>query len=612
MEKLRNSKTVDLTLFKLDRDRNNLLVQSFKEFNTHFAQNQRRSSSSFPPMVVNRVKVTFLNEPGEGSGVARGFYTALAEAILTNAKVPNLESAQAVATGSSASLAVAASKSMQYNLLQRLRGGRDPSRLGRSASSTSGSSGSKSASRSGRDLTRNLSFNARPFVMNGELADGRANEHLNHQQVQMGERLYPRVHTLHPSYAGKITGMLLELSPVELTMLLASEETLRSRVDEAVEIIYRNGLTEAQQTASSAGSSSGALAVSGSAGASAAVSASVSADHSTLPDIDFFNLSKSKEDSNSATETSGANEVVEDNLPLFYSPGKRGFYSPIQGKATPERLNAFRNVGRLMGLCLLQNELCPIYLNRHVIKFLLGRKVRFHDLAFFDPVIYESLRQLVVDAENKETSAQLFSALELTFSIDLSPEEGGASVELIKGGRDIEVNAANVYTYVRKYSQYRMILCQEKALEHMRMGLFDVLPSGSLDGLTAEDFRLLLNGVGDINVQTLISYTTFNDESGESPDRLVSIKRWLWSIVEKMSPMEKQDLVFFWTGSPALPASEDGFQPMPSVTIRPVADRHLPSANTCISRLYLPLYSSKAILKSKLLMAIKAKNFGFV
>lgn len=55
----------------------------------------------------------------------------------------------------------------------------------------------------------------------------------------------------------------------------------------------------------------------------------------------------------------------------------------------------------------------------------------------------------------QETSSQLFSALELTFSIDLSAEEGGASVELIKGGRDIEVNASNVYTYVRKYSQYR-------------------------------------------------------------------------------------------------------------------------------------------------------------
>ena len=73
----------------------------------------------------------------------------------------------------------------------------------------------------------------------------------------------------------------------------------------------------------------------------------------------------------------------------------------MQGRATPERLNAFRNVGRLMGLCLLQNELCPLFFNRHVIKHLLSRKVRFHDLAFFDPVIYESLRQLVVDAENK-------------------------------------------------------------------------------------------------------------------------------------------------------------------------------------------------------------------
>ena len=30
MEKLRNSKTVDLVLSKLDRDRNNLIVQSFK------------------------------------------------------------------------------------------------------------------------------------------------------------------------------------------------------------------------------------------------------------------------------------------------------------------------------------------------------------------------------------------------------------------------------------------------------------------------------------------------------------------------------------------------------------------------------------------------------
>lgn len=51
------------------------------------------------------------------------------------------------------------------------------------------------------------------------------------------------------------------------------------------------------------------------------------------------------------------------------------------------------------------------------------------------------------------------------FSLDLCPEEGGGSVELITGGRDVEVNATNVYDYVRKYAYYRMVSSQEKALE---------------------------------------------------------------------------------------------------------------------------------------------------
>jgi hypothetical protein len=80
-------------------------------------------------------------------------------------------------------------------------------------------------------------------------------------------------------------------------------------------------------------------------------------------------------------------------------------------------------------------------------------------------------------------------------------------------------------------------------IQAVRTGVFDVLPAGSLDGLTAEDLRLLLNGVGDINVAVLISYTSFNDESGESSERLLKFKRWLWSIVEKMSHIERQDLV---------------------------------------------------------------------
>lgn len=47
-----------------------------------------------------------------------------------------------------------------------------------------------------------------------------------------------------------------------------------------------------------------------------------------------------------AGAAAGAGSTPDDAAPLFYSPGKRGYYSPRQGRATPERINAFRNVGR--------------------------------------------------------------------------------------------------------------------------------------------------------------------------------------------------------------------------------------------------------------------------
>uniref|UniRef100_A0A0L8I213 UBR-type domain-containing protein n=1 Tax=Octopus bimaculoides TaxID=37653 RepID=A0A0L8I213_OCTBM len=532
----------------------------------------RNSQQRDLSLEVKSLKVTFKDEPGEGSGVARSFYTAMANAVLTSEKLPSLEG-----------VLVGGSKSLQYNLIQRLRSRERERERMRSA-----------LQRRSREARRTLSYDAPPFYMPSDSAavgaggggggggggsgggggggsggsgsssaaaaaaggaggavtgggaggstaggggsggggggsggggssssgggggGGGSNSNNNNEQQssendsssnyrrQLGERLYPKVRDLQPSMAAKITGMLLELSPAQLLLLLASEESLRQRVDEAMEIILSHSNRDMNPE--------------------------------NLLDLDIFNLTadKSKKCTNSERSRNEVDDEddLEDNAPLFWQPGKRGFYSPHPGKNSAERLNAFRN--------------------------------------------------------------------------------GGETVELVAGGADIEVNAQNVHDYVRRYAEYRMVKVAEKALKHLKLGVFDVIPANSLDGLTAEDFRLLLNGVGDINVQTLISYTSFNDESGESSEKVQRFKRWFWSVVEKMNNHERQDLVYFWTSSPALPASEEGFQPMPSITIRPADDDHLPTANTCISRLYIPLYSTKAILRSKVLLAIKTKAFGFV
>lgn len=70
----------------MERDRTQLLVQTMKELNTQYNIYNRRASNT-PPLAVNQVKVFFKDEPGEGAGVTRSFYTAIAEVRKTKYKI---------------------------------------------------------------------------------------------------------------------------------------------------------------------------------------------------------------------------------------------------------------------------------------------------------------------------------------------------------------------------------------------------------------------------------------------------------------------------------------------------------------------------------------------
>ena len=57
------------------------------------------------------------------------------------------------------------------------------------------------------------------------------------QKQMLGNRLFPLIQTMQSNLAGKITGMLLELDNSELLRMLESPKSLRSKVDEAVEVL---------------------------------------------------------------------------------------------------------------------------------------------------------------------------------------------------------------------------------------------------------------------------------------------------------------------------------------------------------------------------------------
>uniref|UniRef100_A0A3B3QW20 Polyadenylate-binding protein n=1 Tax=Paramormyrops kingsleyae TaxID=1676925 RepID=A0A3B3QW20_9TELE len=79
------------------------------------------------------------------------------------------------------------------------------------------------------------------------------------QKQMLGERLFPLIQAMHPSLAGKITGMLLEIDNSELLHMLESHESLRSKVEEAVAVL------QAHQAKKDATQKAGVLAAAGTA-----------------------------------------------------------------------------------------------------------------------------------------------------------------------------------------------------------------------------------------------------------------------------------------------------------------------------------------------------------
>lgn len=281
----------------------------------------------------------------------------IAESLLSRENLPNLEAAQIGSSKYSVPFStmirhrgITNAGQAQLNaappLTARIGGDQAPRRL----------SSKQTLLRPNRDHRKlALSFDSRPFRPATASLDGSSNDHLSSHQQQLGERLYHKVYQLYPTQAPKITGMLLDLPPTQLLMLLASDETLRQKSSDAIDIITFRQRLELDNLNASAnnqnnnnnGGASVATANLNSMNASPVAPAVLTAEAPAPP-------SMSADVSSPATpQSKKLNPIVvledcalDDNAPLFYTPGKPNIYSPRQGYPSFERVNAFRNVGR--------------------------------------------------------------------------------------------------------------------------------------------------------------------------------------------------------------------------------------------------------------------------
>uniref|UniRef100_A0A2K5EXF9 Polyadenylate-binding protein n=1 Tax=Aotus nancymaae TaxID=37293 RepID=A0A2K5EXF9_AOTNA len=73
--------------------------------------------------------------------------------------------------------------------------------------------------------------------------------YVQEQKQMLSERLFPLIQAMHPTVAGKIPGMLLEIDNSELLHMLESPESLRSKANEAVAVLQAHQAQEAARKA---------------------------------------------------------------------------------------------------------------------------------------------------------------------------------------------------------------------------------------------------------------------------------------------------------------------------------------------------------------------------
>jgi polyadenylate-binding protein len=72
-----------------------------------------------------------------------------------------------------------------------------------------------------------------------------ASADINEQKQMLGERLFPLIQQMYSDLAGKITGMLLEIDNSDLLHMLENQESLKSKVEEAVAVLQAHQAKQA-------------------------------------------------------------------------------------------------------------------------------------------------------------------------------------------------------------------------------------------------------------------------------------------------------------------------------------------------------------------------------
>lgn len=263
----------------------------------------------------------------------------------------------------------------------------------------------------------------------------------------------------------------------------------------------------------------------------------------------------------------------------------------------------FRFLGRVLAKAVYENILVEPQFAAFFLNKLLGKYNYVDDLQSLDPALYKSLMQL------KHLDGDV-ADLALSFSVTEKAFGEVVTRNLEPNGANIPVTNANKIQYMHVLANYKLNVVSKAESAAFLAGFRDLIPAPWIRMFAPAELQMLIGGSATkIDVADWKQHTAYG--GGYHPSQPVI--QWFWEIVdEEFAPEDRAALLKFITSCSRQPLLGFG-QLAPQICIHQVRtddDDRLPSSATCMNLLKLPTYSTKDIMRRKLLYAIRA-NAGF-
>lgn len=270
-------------------------------------------------------------------------------------------------------------------------------------------------------------------------------------------------------------------------------------------------------------------------------------------------------------------------------------------------LTEYRFLGLLSATALRDGVLLPLNLSPTVWRPLVGLPVRHADLAAVDTGTASALQAVLgvphPAPSDEGTTALLLEALRSRASEAVTRLGSHAPRHAAAAASALDFRTRAAFVRHMRLAAVRRGHSAAHA-EAFLAGLGACLPSEALPLFTPGEAETLFCGRPDVDVELLKRVTEY-EFVGPTDPHIVAF----WEVLSEFTQEQRAAFVNFVSARSRLPPSADAFlMPLkieaPSGPARDKPDDWLPKSATCFMRLSLPKYSSKDVLRSKLLTAI--------